>query len=93
MAVYNQLLFDVIFNSNLKHSKEKTILIIQPYFSSTLLLELPETYLEPYQASKMERFAKMLNGFQLLTIFAKCTILYIRQGSEYTSEVILKYSK
>ena len=33
----------------------------------------------------MEPFAKIVNGFQLLTIFAKRSILGIWQGSEYAS--------
>ena len=33
----------------------------------------------------MERFAKIVNGFQLLTVFAKRSILFEWQGSEYTS--------
>ena len=31
---------------------------------------LPETYLEPSQTSKMKFFAKIVDGFQLPTIFA-----------------------
>ena len=34
-----------------------------------------ETYLEPCQISKMECFAKIINGFQPLTIFARRSIL------------------
>ena len=33
------------------------------------------------QTSKMKRFAKKVNGFQLLTIFAKRFILDVWQGS------------
>ena len=40
-------------------------------------------YSEPYQQYKMERFAKIINGFQLLTIFAKQSLLDVWQGSEY----------
>ena len=39
----------------------------------------------PLSKSKMERFERIVNGFQLLTIFAKHRVLDIRQGSEYTS--------
>ena len=39
----------------------------------------------PYQASKMELFAKIGNSRQLLLIFAKSSILDVWQGSEYTS--------
>ena len=46
---------------------------------------MAETYLEPYQTSKMELFVKIVSGFWLLTIFAKRSILNIWQGSEYAS--------
>ena len=32
----------------------------------------------------MEHFVEIVNGFQLLTIFAKVTILDVWHGSEYT---------
>ena len=35
------------------------------------------------QKSKMERFAKKVNKLKTLTIFAKCSLLDICQGSEY----------
>ena len=38
----------------------------------------------PRQPSKMQRFAKLVNDFQLLAIFAKHPILDVSQGSEYT---------
>ena len=38
---------------------------------------------EPCQTSKMELFAKIVNGLKLLTIFAKHFILYVGQDSEY----------
>ena len=38
---------------------------------ASTLLPLSEMYLEPCQTSKMGPFAKMINGFQLLNIFAK----------------------
>ena len=37
--------------------------------------------------SKMERFAKMVNGWKPLTIFAKSSILYVWLGSECTYAV------
>ena len=46
-----------------------------------------KTYLEPRQISKMELFEKLVNGFQLLTIFIKSSILDVWQGSEYASEL------
>ena len=36
----------------------------------------------------MERFAKIVNGYQLLTIFTKRSILDIWQGSEYASSIM-----
>ena len=42
-------------------------------------------YLEPYQTSKMELFAKTANAWKQLIIFAKCSILDVWQGSEYAS--------
>ena len=32
---------------------------------------------EPYPVSKMELFTKMVNGFKLSTIFAKCYVLNV----------------
>ena len=40
-----------------------------------LFHNISEEYSESCQTSKMELFAKILNGFQLLTIFAKSSIL------------------
>ena len=42
-----------------------------------------EVYSEPCQTYKMEIFGKMVNGFQLLTIFSPSSILYVRLGSKY----------
>ena len=44
---------------------------------------IPETYSEPYQRSQMECIAKIVNTKNLVTIFAKCSILDVRQCSEY----------
>ena len=43
-------------------------------------------YSEPYQTSKMEHFAKTVNGWKPLTIFPHCSALDLWQGSEHTSE-------
>ena len=40
-------------------------------------------YSESCQISKMEPYAKIVNGFQLLTIFAESSILDNELGSEY----------
>ena len=44
-----------------------------------------EAYTKPGQTSKIERFLKIVNGFQPLTIFAKCSFLDVQQGPELTS--------
>ena len=46
-----------------------------------------EAYPEPCQISKMALFAKIVNGFQPLNIFAKNQIFDVWQGSGYTSVV------
>ena len=45
-----------------------------------------EAHLEPREIPKMEFFAKIVNTFKLLTIFAKSSILDNFQGSEYASK-------
>ena len=45
-----------------------------------------EAYSEPSQKSKIKLSAKIVIGFQLLTIFAKSLISDVLPGSEYTSE-------
>ena len=45
-----------------------------------------EVYPDPSWTSKIGLFAKIINGFQPLTIFAKSSILDVQLGSEYTSE-------
>ena len=42
-----------------------------------LFLYFPKAYLEPSQMSKMELFAKTVNGGKPLNIFAKSSILYV----------------
>ena len=44
-----------------------------------------EAYSVPFQTSKMECFAEIVNSFQSLSILAKRSVLFIWQGSEYTS--------
>ena len=44
----------------------------------------PEAYSEPCQKFKMERFVKIVNHFQPLTIFAKRFILDMWGGCEYS---------
>ena len=50
------------------------------------IIRIAEVYSEPSRTSKMELFAKLVLGFQLITIFIKSSILYIRLGFEYAKE-------
>ena len=45
-----------------------------------------EVYSEPCQTSRMELFAKIVNGFSFLTIFTKISIINVWQDSEVASE-------
>ena len=49
-------------------------------------MRVSETYSEASQAPKMELFAKILEGFQPLTVFEKNSVLDVWLGSEYASE-------
>ena len=44
-------------------------------FIKKMYIKVLVAYSEPRETSKMECFAKVVNGFQPLTIFAKCSIL------------------
>ena len=44
-----------------------------------------EAYPKPSQTSKMDLFAKIVNGFHLLTNFVKSFILNVWLGSEFAS--------
>ena len=46
-----------------------------------------ETSSDHYQISKMERLEKVVDGFELLTVFGKRSILDASEGSEYGSAV------
>ena len=46
-----------------------------------------DAYSEPSPRSKKELSAKIVNNFQPLTVFAKSSILHVRTGSEYASEI------
>ena len=46
-----------------------------------------ETYSGPSRTSKMDLFVKIVNSFQLVTIFAKSSILDVQLGFEYVSEL------
>ena len=45
-----------------------------------------EAYSEPYQASKNDIYAKIVNGFLFLSIFPKCSVIDVWQDSVFTSE-------
>ena len=50
------------------------------------IIQIAEVYSESSQTSKMKLFAKRVNGLQLLTIFAKASILDVRVGFDCASE-------
>ena len=59
------------------------------WFKSDISLTLEvnsEAYSEPFQTSKMEVFAQLVNGIWLLTIFAKRPILNVWQHCKFASE-------
>ena len=60
-----------------------TSLFLNKIHTSSMFKTYPEAYLDACQTSKMERFAKIVNGWIPFTIFAKCSILDVWQGSEY----------
>ena len=46
---------------------------------------LLRAYSEHFHTSKMEHFEKIVEGFELFTIFAKSSIFNVWQSSEYVS--------
>ena len=52
-----------------------------------------EAHSEPCQGTKMERFAKIVDDFQMLTIVAKRSILDVSQGFDYASEYYIALRK
>ena len=48
----------------------------------------PAAYSEPCQTTNMEYFAKIVNDFQRLAIFAKRSILDIWEGCEYANVIM-----
>ena len=49
---------------------------------------LAEAYSESFQTYSVERFAKIVNRFWPLNIFAKCSILDTSQGSKYSPALV-----
>ena len=66
---------------------QNCVLKCQTYFTFLALTSnLPSvSYSETCQTCKMEYFAKIVNGFETLTIFAKRSVLDVWQGFEYAS--------
>ena len=62
-----------------------------PWFCLQYLKKISHTqsYSEPYQTSKMEHFAKIVNGWKPFTTFAKHSILDVSQGSEYATNTLM----
>ena len=54
--------------------------------------EVTEAHSEQSQTSKMKIFAKIVNGWESLRIFAKSLILDVCLGSEYTFGQTLNFS-
>ena len=63
--------------------------LLEPWQSN---LSNPEAYSKPCQTSKMECFAKIVNGSKLKNYFVKHSILDISQGSEYASVICYSLS-
>ena len=77
---YNPVLFLIIkLSRSLTAFRKLTpkFIVFSPFSS--------QRHSEPCQASKMERFAKIINDQRPLTIFAKRSILDVFQSSEYAS--------
>ena len=76
-ATWSVNLRDIRFEIDLNWFKNETFLTLEA---------ISETYSEPCQISKMEVFAKIVNGFSFLTIFTKNSILDVWHNSEFPSE-------
>ena len=74
--------FSVFFRSVL-------ICLLKLLYFIYIVMLISETYSEPCETSKVEFFAKIVNGLESLTIFVKNSILGIWQGSEYGSRSIV----
>ena len=84
-----QLVWDFV-----KVIKEKVLLLTsqlhaftEKYPKQNMEKQNLEAYLEPCQTSKMELFAKIVNDWKPLSIFAKRSILEFWPGSEYSSGI------
>ena len=78
-------LLDFIWSGNVKRIfKCETQLI---FIQKGSFIKTAEVYWKSSQASKMELFVKILNGFQSLTMFSKSSVLDVCQCSECATEL------
>ena len=54
---------------------------------NTITYMISKALSEPSPTSKLGLFAKLLNGFQPLIIFAKSSILYVLLGHEHSCDI------
>ena len=59
--------------------------LVSKFRGWTLFGNIPQAYSHPCQTRKMEVFAKIVNGFQLLTLCIKISISGVSQGSKFVS--------
>ena len=79
-SIFDNLLFRSWYKfSELRHY---SLVIFAVGIGRSKVIDKSEWYVEPCQTSKMEHFARV-NGWKLLTIFAKSSILDVWQDSEY----------
>ena len=69
----------------------KSYVLLKSCSNFALILKMKkktaELYSESFQASKMKLFEKIVNGWKLLAIFTKSSILDLRHGFAYSSEL------
>ena len=63
----------------------RKILMMESFLVKLKTLKNLQKSSEPWQTPKMKLFTKIVNSFQLITIFAKSTIIDVWQYSEYSS--------
>ena len=66
-------------------SVEGPFLVIIIYVSETSRFDTRKRIQNPVKHLGWSFFEKVVKGFQSLTALAKCSILYVKWGSEYTS--------
>ena len=71
-----ELLENIALNEKVASRNSSVGLLVIRYTNSLRLVsDEPQTYLESCQTSKMKHFVKIVNDFQPLNFFAKCSIL------------------